>query len=247
VRALERLALRRSIGAVSVCRSLTDAARELEPGTPIFQVEDAPLTESLRPPEPEGIERLRDELNLTGKRPIVYTGNLEAYQGIDLLVAAVPETIGRFPDARFVVVGGGGKSLEELRGQLEAGGLIDAVLTVGQRPPDEMPEWMALAEVLASPRSEGENTPLKIYTYMHAQRPIVATDRLTHTQVLDGSTAYLSEPTADAYAEALCTALGDPEEARRRSDAAHRLAATEYSPEAFERKLLAAYEQFVES
>src|ERR1041385_5906859 len=37
---------------------------------------------------------------------IVYTGTLEAYQGLELLVAAAPAVVGAVPAARFVVVGG---------------------------------------------------------------------------------------------------------------------------------------------
>ena len=245
VRALERLALRRSVAAVTVCRSLTEAARRLEPTARIFQVEDAPLAESLRQPRPSRLSELRAELGLEGLRPIVYTGNLEPYQGIELLIRAAGHVRGRMPDARFVLVGGSGARLESLRTRLEEESLTDTVLLAGQRPPDEMPEWMALGEVLVSPRSEGDNTPLKIYTYMNAGRPIVATDRTTHTQVLDPSCAFLSDPSPEAFAAAICEALSRPEEARRRSAAARRLAETEFSAAAFERKLLAAYRQIL--
>lgn len=245
VRRLERFALRRSVAAVTVCRSLTEAAAELDPDARIYQIEDAPLEESLRDPDVSRVESLRRELGLDGLRPIVYTGNLEPYQGIDLLLAAAPLVRRRVPDARLVLVGGSGERLTALRGSLEREGLGANVLAVGQRPPDEMPEWMSLAEVLVSPRSEGENTPLKIYTYMGARRPIVATDRITHTQVLDSSNAFLSECTPEAFADAICAALDDPEEARRRADAAHDLAASEFSPAAFERKLLAAYREIL--
>jgi glycosyltransferase involved in cell wall biosynthesis len=245
VRALERLALRRSTAAITVCQSLTEAALELDPGARVFQVEDSPLDESLRPADPARVEELRSELELEGLRPIVYTGNLESYQGIDLLIESAPLVLERFPNARFVVVGGSGSRLSKLREELASEGLEATVLPVGQRPPAEMPEWMALAEVLVSPRSEGDNTPLKIYTYMHAERPIAATDRVTHTQVLNGSNAFLGAATVAGMAGAIQAALEDPAEAGRRATAAHRTATTEYSFAAFERKLVAAYSEIL--
>jgi len=54
--------------------------------------------------------------------------------------------------------------------------------------------------VLVSPRSSGTNTPLKIYQYLRAGRPIVATRLLTHTQVLSDQTAILTPATAVDFA-----------------------------------------------
>ncbi len=246
IRGLERLALRRSTAAITVCRSLTEAAIRLVPGATVFQIEDTPLPESLREAVPARVESIRSELGLEGTMPIVYTGNLESYQGLDLLIGAARLVREQAPEARFVIVGGSGAKLEALRRSLEQERLDETVLAVGQRPPDEMPEWMGLAEVLVSPRSEGENTPLKIYTYMHAGKPIVATDKITHTQVLDSDSAFLAEPSAEAFAAATVRALTDRPEAARRSEIAARHAHDEYSWEAFERKLLDAYRQILD-
>ncbi len=242
VRRLERLALARSAAAVTVCRSLSEAARGLYSGTPIFQVEDSPLEESLREPDPERVEALRSEQGLTGRRVAVYTGNLESYQGIDLLLAAVPALRRELPSAVLVLVGGEPAQVETLRAQLRREGLEGLVVAVGRRPPEEMPEWMGLADALVSPRTEGENTPLKIYTYMRSGRPIVATDLPTHTQVLDSSTALLCPPTPQGLAAALIRALSDPGPAHELTAAARLRAESEYSFAAFRRKLLAAYD-----
>jgi len=247
IRSLERLCLARASAAITVCRSLTEAARVLRPEVQVFQIEDAPLEELIRPPDPGAVAALRAEFCLGDRRPILYTGNLESYQGLELLIGAAPLVRRRVREATIVIVGGAGDQLEDLRGRLVAEGLEDTVLAAGRRSPAEMPDWMALAEVLVSPRIQGENTPLKIYNYMHAGRPIVATDMVTHTQVLDSSTALLCPPTQEGLAEALCGALEDPEGARNLADAARRRAESEYSFAAFERKLLAAYREILSS
>ena len=46
-------------------------------------------------------------------------------------------------------------------------------------------------DILVSPRIRGTNTPLKIYSYLRSGKPIVATDLLTHTQVLSPAVARL--------------------------------------------------------
>jgi glycosyltransferase involved in cell wall biosynthesis len=241
VRVLEALALRRSSAAITVCRSLTDAALALCPSARVFQIEDTPLEESMREPDPQRVEALRDELGLRGRPLALYTGNLEAYQGVDLLLAAMERVARLRPNAACVLVGGDAPSLAACRERIRARGLAQHVLAVGPRPAQEMPEWMALGDLLVSPRCEGENTPLKIYTYMYAGRPIVATALPTHTQVLDASCALLCEPNADALASALERGLAEPRALASLASAARARVERDFSPAAFARKLLAVY------
>ena len=245
VRRMERLALSRSCAAISVCQSLTDAAKEYSPLTPIFQIEDAPLAEFLRAPDPGRVEQLRSEFDLNGRPVLVYTGNLESYQGIDLLVDAIPILRQKFSNVALAIVGGDRARCDSLRAHLESSGLADNIIVVGRRPSSEMPEWLALADLLVSPRKQGDNTPLKLFSYMHSGSPIVATNLLTHTQVLDSSTAFLCEPTPEAFAEALELALGNPTLAETISRDALARAEDQYSLEAFERKMLDAYARIV--
>ncbi len=84
-----------------------------------------------------------------------------------------------------------------------------------------------------SPRIAGTNTPLKIYSYLRAGKPIVATDLLTHTQVLDRSTALLVRPDAAAFAAALEGLLNDPARGASLARAAAERARTRYSREMY--------------
>jgi len=245
VRALERFALQRSVAALTVCRSLSDSVRALCPGVRVFQIEDAPLAEAAQAPDMGHVEALRNELELGGRPTVVYTGNLERYQGIELLLAATQELVKQVPDVAVVVVGGDVRSVAELRQRTRVLGIDNTLIAVGARPPQQMAEWMALGHVLVSSRCEGENTPLKIYTYMRSGRPIVATALPTHTQVLDVRSAILCEPTPESLAGGLARGLRGGEDVRALAARAQRLAETEYSAEAFERKLLAAYAEIL--
>lgn len=69
--------------------------------------------------------------------------------------------------------------------------------------------------MLVSPRTDGTNTPLKIYSYLKSGKPIVATELYTHTQVLNRNVAMLVEPNADAFAHGISSLLKDPELAKR--------------------------------
>ena len=210
-------------------------------------VEDTPLDEALRDPVDGRTEALRDEHGLGDRRVVVYTGNLESYQGIDLLLEAAPLVRERVPEVAIVLVGGEPAQVEAFRNEVSDRGLVGTVIAVGAQPPSAMPEWMALGEALVSPRSQGENTPLKIYTYMRAERPIVATNLETHTQVLDASCAVLCRPTAEDFADGIARVLEDPETHAGIAHAARKRVESEYSFEAFGRKLLAAYESLERS
>jgi glycosyltransferase involved in cell wall biosynthesis len=246
-RAVEGAALRRSRLAITVCRSLTEMVAERAPGLPVAQIEDCPPEGADLPPDPARVAALRREWNPNGAPLAVYTGNLASYQGIDLLFDALPALAARLPAARLLIVGGAAEEIEAGRSALAARGLDHLVRFAGRQPPERMAEFMALADALVSPRRGGDNTPLKIYAYMASGRPIVATDGLTHTQVLDDRSAVLCAPTAAALAAALAEVLGDPASYRERAAAAGRRAARDYSRDAFARKLLAAYDEVLSS
>jgi glycosyltransferase involved in cell wall biosynthesis len=242
VRALERAALRRSRLAITVCASLTAAVHAAEPGTAVAQIEDCPLDEALRDPDPSGVARLRARFALGARPAIVYTGNLQSYQGVDLLLDAFAIVARARDDAVLVLAGGGSAEVDAMRARAQAMGLCDRIVLAGQQPAEEMPEWMALASVLVSPRMRGGNTPLKLFTYMWASVPIVATDLPTHTQVLDATTAVLCPATADGLASGILRVLADPARFAAVGAAARARVARDYSREAFRRKLLAAYD-----
>jgi glycosyltransferase involved in cell wall biosynthesis len=177
---------------------------------------------------------IRTTLGLGDTTPVIlYTGTFEAYQGLDLLYAAMREVIAERPDARLVMVGGEPAQIESARGAVRALGLGEVVIFTGQRPFEDVPAYLDAADVLASPRSTGTNTPLKIYQYLRSGRPVVATRLRTHTQVLSDDTAFLAEPTPPAFGAAILAALRDPAAARAVGDRARSLAETKYSEAAY--------------
>ena len=74
---------------------------------------------------------------------------------------------------------------------------------MGIVPPEEAIAYLTIAEVLVSPRADGTSIPLKIYSYLHSGKPIVATKYGVHTQLLSDKIAYLSEPTKESLAEGI--------------------------------------------
>ena len=228
--ALERHAFRRAAAVVTVCTSLTNGVKRQAPEARVFQIEDPPLVDG-RDPDPADVRALRSSLGLGPEPVVLYTGNFEPYQGMTLLV----EAAARVAEAQFLFVGGEPAEIEALR--TKGGRCVFA----GKRPPSELPLFLALADVVASPRCRGTNTPFKIYTYLASGKPLVATRIETHTQLLDDSTAFLVEPTAHGLADGIRRALADPQEAGIRATRGRALVEREYSVARHAEKVAAAY------
>jgi glycosyltransferase involved in cell wall biosynthesis len=238
---LRRWALRRSTCAITVAGELTRLVRAESPGTPVFEVRDVPSDEIKRRADPDAVERLRSELALTAERLVVYTGNFNRRQGVETLIDAMPLVLARFPDSVLLLVGGEPHQIETLTEQAARSGVSGAVRLVGKRPLDQMPEFMAMASVLVSPRLEPHVTPLKIYAYMASGCPIVATDLPTHTEVLDLNSAILTPPNAAGLAEGIVRAFNEPARSARLGLRARQLVEREHTYEAFRTKLAGVY------
>ncbi len=155
-------------------------------------------------------EELRRRLGLSDATPVVlYSGTFEAYQGLDHLVGAAPLILERVPSARFVLVGADEAGRAEM--ETAAAELVrDGVLTIVDRQPRSLiPGYLAMADVLVSPRSFGGNLPLKVFEYLAAGRPIVATDIPTHRTVLTDERAVLVPPSPEGLAAGVVSLLCD--------------------------------------
>jgi glycosyltransferase involved in cell wall biosynthesis len=151
----------------------------------------------------------RTELGIPDSaRVILYAGSFAGYQGLENLVSAIPSVTARVPQATFVLLGGTGSG--ELRGdarRLQTEGTLHVLPRLSR---DEIPRYYATADILVSPRSYGNNAPLKIFDYLCAGRPIVATDIPAHRALLAEGRALLVEARPEALADALVRVLQDP-------------------------------------
>ena len=235
--ALERHALRHAAAVITVCASLTEGVRARAPRAAVFQVEDPPLVDSTPAPADE-VAVLRAALRLDRRPVVLYSGNFEEYQGVDLLVQAAASV----PEAQFVFMGGEPAEIDKARALAGRAGAAAGCVFAGKRPPSELRRFLGLADLVASPRRRGVNTPFKVYTYLASGRPLLATRIVSHTQVLDDENAWLVEATPEGLAEGVRAALADPREAERRAARGRALVEREYSPGRFAEKVHAAYQ-----
>lgn len=230
--AAERRAVRGSVGALPCCKALTEMVREYDPALPVQTLEDVSMVDAAAPDGPPPEDCRFDE-------PVVmYIGNLEAYQGVDLLIEGFARAVADGRAGRLVVIGGTPQMIAAHRAIAEREGVAGRVTFAGPRPVDQIGRYMAQAAIVASPRRQGRNTPMKVYSYLDSGRPLVATRLYTHTQVLDDGIAMLVEPTAEDMGRGIRTLLDDPALRTRLAAAAAARVREEHTPEAYRRKLL---------
>ena len=120
---------------------------------------------------------------------------------------------------------------------------LDAkVFFCGPRPVTMLAFYLSQADILVSPRIQGNNTPMKIYSYLDSGKPVLATDLPTHTQILYERISCLVEPVAADMSRGILELAGDAGRRQKIGMQARQRVADEYSLPAFERKLRIFYQ-----
>lgn len=235
--ASERMVVRGSAGVVAVCKALEEVARSYDGRKPILRLEDPSLL-SIDCDRGEHLDQLLDP-----KGPIaMYVGNLEPYQGVDLLFEGFRHAAIQDPSLQLVIIGGNDAHIEAYRKQAAQWGLERSIHLIGPRPITQLGWYLRQADVLVSPRTTGHNTPMKIYSYLDSGVPVLATDLPTHTQVLDSSISYLVAPNPQELGEGLLELMRNAPLRATLAQKARERVQQEFSPEAYYRKLTEFYQ-----
>jgi glycosyltransferase involved in cell wall biosynthesis len=216
---------------VTICQDLHDHVTAMGAGERSILIENVMGGDVEERPTMSAAD-VRRRWNVDADAPLVlYTGTFEPYQGLDMLLEAAGLVAAAHPRAVVLIVGGRPEQVDAARDAAARFG-ANAIFT-GYQPAREIPAFVEAADILASPRITGTNTPLKIYSYLRSGKPIVATDLLTHTQVLDRETALLVAAEPRAFADALARLIVEPDLRARLSSAARERARTRYARDVY--------------
>ena len=239
--------VRRSDVVITICQELQDTVIAMGITDRSLLIENVMGGDVDEPPSRSPIE-VRQAWGISERAPLaLYTGTFEPYQGVDMLIEAAALVAKSRPDARILVVGGEPPQVEAARARAQAAGAAAVMVFTGQQPAKEIPGFVQAADLLVSPRIRGTNTPLKIYSYLRSGRPIVATNLLTHTQVLTPQIAMLADPKPEPFAAAMIALIDHGDERQRLSAAAAAVAQEKYSRQSYLRRTALAYERLAKS
>lgn len=238
----EGIAVRGSVGVVAVCQALEDVARSHSVKVPIVRIEDASLLT-----EAQQITAKPMDISALDGRIMMYVGNLQSYQGIDLLLDAFTHVYHCVDDAQLVIIGGSEDQIERYTATAKQFGIAARTHFLGPRPVDDLGDYLRHADILVSPRTQGSNTPMKIFSYMESGTPVVATELGMHTQVLDDEIAMLVPPTPLDMARGMLSLLNQPTYRESLAKAAQYRIHTEFRADLLDSKLTEFYQELAHS
>jgi len=170
---------------------------------------------------PDGMRPPATPVAPSGSAPVAgYAGHLYAWKGVDVLLQAIAQVA----EVKGLIVGGHSAEPDLARVKRLADDLriTDRVTFTGLVAPSAVPAHLASATMLVLPNpasaiSTHFTSPLKLFEYMAAGRPIIASDLPAIREVLrHGENALLADPgNADAIAGAMRTLIADPALAAR--------------------------------
>ena len=202
---IERISLRNARSVIVICRSLYDYAGQITGKEKLTIIEN--FIDDTPPQLDESrLTKIKKEIGSHDRKIIMYTGTLETYQGIPLLLDSMLHLDDTF---RLVLIGGKKQQVDAVARTVKEKNLENRVLLLGSKQPDDIPYYLKASHVLASPRILGTNIPLKIYSYLKSGVPVVATDLYTHTQSISGDIAVLTPPDPESFAHGIREAVSE--------------------------------------
>lgn len=211
---LESYALRRVDAVTTICEGLRQdiVARGIAPEN-VTVIPNAVDIDNFRLGG-KADEGLKQSLGLVGKTVIGFVGSFYAYEGLDLLLAALPKVLQRAPDVRVLLVGGGPQE-EALKKQAIDLHIADKVVFTGRVPHSEVTRYYDLIDLLAYPRHSMRLTelvtPLKPLEAMAQGKLLIASDVGGHKELIrDNETGLLFKAgDASAFADKIVNAMAD--------------------------------------
>jgi PEP-CTERM/exosortase A-associated glycosyltransferase len=213
-RALETSALRRADHVFTICEGLrADIVGRAIPSERVTVIPNAVDIEAFSMGGQPDLA-LASALGLDGKVVIGFIGSFYAYEGLDLLLAALPRIVERVPEAVVLLVGGGPEDAR-LRAQADALPAQCRVIFTGRVPHTDVQRYYDLVDILAYPRHSMRLTelvtPLKPLEAMAQGRLLVASDVGGHRELIEhGKTGILfAAGNADSLTDAIAGLMRD--------------------------------------
>ena len=137
-----------------------------------------------------------------GRFTVGFVGTLKPWHGLSILVEAFDRLHPHSSETRLLIVGDGPER-ENLVANLSSRGLLETVHFTGAVAPEDIPGWLAAMDVAVAPypdQTDFSFSPLKVYEYMAAGLPVVASRIGQLSAVIKNGVNGLLCPPGDAVA-----------------------------------------------
>jgi glycosyltransferase involved in cell wall biosynthesis len=238
LRWFEKIAVKNAEVVVPVCEALANDIAKYQPKKVTLLPDISLLNDSASEIQSDNKVNLQ-----VSNTMLMYVGNLEKYQGIDLLLESLSLALKKTEKVELVIVGGNSEDIQKYQNKAEKLGLKNNVNFLGAKPASELGKYLSKADVLVSPRIKGKNTPMKIYSYLDSGKAVLATDLPTHTQVLNQNVSMLSGATPEEFSQGIVSLVEDPNLRLRLGVAGKMMVQKNHSYSAFCQKLGTLYDE----
>ena len=194
-RAMETHVFRRADAITTICQGLKSEIQSR--GIPEERLTVIPNAVDLAAFPLHGVrdEDLGKKLGLDGKIVLGFIGSFYAYEGLQLLLEALPKVLEAVPEIRLLLVGGG-REEAMLHSMAEHLSISDSVIFTGRVSHQQVRKYYELIDVCVYPRLRMRLTeivtPLKPLEAMARGRPVVASDVGGHRELIrDGENGRL--------------------------------------------------------
>jgi glycosyltransferase involved in cell wall biosynthesis len=191
-----------------------------------------------------------------GRIPILlYIGTLADWQGLDIVVRALPKILEQ-KSIRLQIVGRGrSRQRKLLAKQIRKLGIEEYVTVQPAVPHHEIPALIAEADICVAPLGLNDRNvtqgacPIKVLEYMAAGRPLLASNMpIVRELVREDVDALLFSPSdSDDLARQTISLLNDFELSKRLADSASTRALTKFTWHESQKKLLKVYDKLLSS
>lgn len=194
----EKIAAQNAKAVIPVCDALASTIEKYNPEKVVI-LRDVSLLEFV---DYNYQGNLKDELKISDLI-LMYVGNLAVYQGIDLLLESFALVLKKTALVDLVIIGGDASDIQKYKQRSCNLGIHHKVHFLGPKPIEHLSWYLSKADILVSPRIKGKNTPMKLYSYLHSGKPVLATNLETHIQILNCGVAMIVDPSTDKFTKGM--------------------------------------------
>ena len=246
---METQACREATGCLAITRGLIDEInRRLEQPRVVDYLPNGVEIERFSPREPD--EALRTQLGFPHDAVIIgYIGSIVSYEGLDLLMEALPQVKAATNTPFRVLIVGDGAYMERVQNACKANELDDVVTFTGRVPHEEVESYYSLVDIAPFPRLPLPVTelvsPLKPFEAMAMEKAVIASDVHALTEIVqhDVTGLLFEKGNGSSLAEALVRLIDDSDLRNKLGGTARSWVQDERDWNAIARTLGSAYEK----
>lgn len=234
---MERYAIKNSMVNLPVCNALAELCERNE-SKKTLTLHDI---SQLKNPYARATGWLKKEIGVQGLI-LLYCGNLNPYQGIDLLLDSLRLACEKTDKVDLVIIGGMDKDIKRYQAKAVRLGVSAKTHFLGPKPFDRLDTYLAEADILVSSRTGGINTPMKIFPYLHSGKPLLATDLYTHKQVITENEAYLAPANPFGFSKGILDLVNNEDLRKRLGEKGRKLVEKNHTYSAYKERLNSVYD-----